>query len=157
MKIFFDTEFYENGKTIDLISIGMVREDGAEYYAETTKAQVLCLQSPWLIANVKPHLRGDAAVRYYPDMGGDIAAFVGENPEFWADYASYDWVVLCQLFGRMIDLPPGWPMFVNDVQQLRNMQRSKSMPSFENAAEHDALSDARECKAKYDWLWEHRD
>jgi hypothetical protein len=29
MKIWFDTEFYENGETIKLISIGMVREDGA--------------------------------------------------------------------------------------------------------------------------------
>lgn len=29
MKIWFDTEFIEDGKTIDLISIGMVREDAA--------------------------------------------------------------------------------------------------------------------------------
>jgi len=28
MKIWFDTEFYEDGRTIDLISIGLVREDG---------------------------------------------------------------------------------------------------------------------------------
>ena len=35
MKIFFDTEFIEDGKTIDLISIGMVREDGETYYASS--------------------------------------------------------------------------------------------------------------------------
>lgn len=29
MRIWFDTEFIEDGKTIDLISIGLVREDGA--------------------------------------------------------------------------------------------------------------------------------
>ena len=28
MKIFFDTEFIEDGKTIELLSIGLVREDG---------------------------------------------------------------------------------------------------------------------------------
>lgn len=149
MKIFFDTEFYENGKTIDLISIGMVREDGVEYYAETVLAQRLCLQSAWLIANVKPHLRGESAVRYTPDIGGDLVAFAGEKPEFWADYASYDWVCLCQIFGTMLQLPKGWPMFVRDIQQLRN---GIEVPRFPNEAEHDALADARNCKQKYDWL-----
>lgn len=33
MKYFFDTEFHEDGRTIDLISIGIVAEDGREYYA----------------------------------------------------------------------------------------------------------------------------
>jgi 3' exoribonuclease, RNase T-like len=33
VKIFYDTEFIEDGRTIDLISIGMVAEDGREYYA----------------------------------------------------------------------------------------------------------------------------
>ena len=32
MKIFYDTEFIENGRTIELISIGMVAEDGRELY-----------------------------------------------------------------------------------------------------------------------------
>ena len=34
MRIWFDTEFIEDGRTVDLLSIGMVREDGATYYAE---------------------------------------------------------------------------------------------------------------------------
>lgn len=33
MRYFFDTEFYEDGKTIDLVSIGIVAEDGRELYA----------------------------------------------------------------------------------------------------------------------------
>lgn len=33
MKYFLDTEFIEDGRTIDLISIGIVAEDGREYYA----------------------------------------------------------------------------------------------------------------------------
>lgn len=34
MRIWFDTEFIEDGKTIDLISIGLVRDDGSELYHE---------------------------------------------------------------------------------------------------------------------------
>lgn len=32
MKYFFDIEFLEDGRTIELISIGIVAEDGSEYY-----------------------------------------------------------------------------------------------------------------------------
>jgi hypothetical protein len=34
----FDTEFIEDGRTIDLISIGIVCEDGREYYAVNSDA-----------------------------------------------------------------------------------------------------------------------
>jgi hypothetical protein len=33
LRVFVDTEFYEDGSTIDLISIGAARSDGAEFYA----------------------------------------------------------------------------------------------------------------------------
>ena len=38
MRYFYDTEFIENGSTIDLVSIGIVAEDGREYYAVSTDA-----------------------------------------------------------------------------------------------------------------------
>ena len=37
MKYTYDTEFHENGRTIDFISIGIVCEDGREYYAENSE------------------------------------------------------------------------------------------------------------------------
>jgi hypothetical protein len=37
--------------------------------------------------------------------------------EFYAYYADYDWVVFCWLFGKMIDLPKGFPMYCNDLKQ----------------------------------------
>ena len=37
MKFWFDTEFIEDGRTIDLISIGMVAEDGRQYYAVSSE------------------------------------------------------------------------------------------------------------------------
>lgn len=36
MRYFYDTEFIDDGRTIELISIGMVSEDGREYYAVST-------------------------------------------------------------------------------------------------------------------------
>ena len=146
MKIWFDTEFIEDGKTIELISIGMVRADGNVFYREAE-----CDHSKaddWVKQNVLTQLTGDTVPR--EQIRNDILAFCGESPEFWAYYADYDWVVLCQLFGRMIDLPDHWPMFCNDVQQLRyNM--GASLPEQESG-EHNALSDALWTKIAYEFL-----
>lgn len=40
-----------------------------------------------------------------------------EKPKFFAYYADYDWVAFCWLFGKMIDLPKGFPMYCNDLKQ----------------------------------------
>lgn len=67
MRIFYDCEFIEDGRTIDLISIGMVREDGEELYLvnEEIDSWVNGEESPlyrkityhrWLMDNVVPHL-----------------------------------------------------------------------------------------------------
>ncbi len=36
MRYFYDTEFIDDGRTIELISIGVTAEDGREYYAVST-------------------------------------------------------------------------------------------------------------------------
>lgn len=139
-RIFFDTEFFEDGKTIDLISIGMVREDGAELYLESAEADLKRAGAdPWVAENVIRHLTGDGISR--KEMAERIIAFCGDEPEFWAYYADYDWVVLCQLFGRMIHLPKGWPMFCRDLQQ-EAVRLGIKLPPMESG-EHHALADAR--------------
>ena len=40
------------------------------------------------------------------------------EPKFYAYYADYDWICFCWLFGRMIDLPDGFPMYCNDLKQI---------------------------------------
>jgi len=40
-----------------------------------------------------------------------------ENVELYGYYSAYDHVVLCWLFGKMIDLPKGFPMYTFDLQQ----------------------------------------
>jgi len=47
------------------------------------------------------------------------------KPEFYAYYADYDWVVFCWLFGRMIDLPNGFPMYCTDLKQILDEKVSK--------------------------------
>jgi hypothetical protein len=39
-------------------------------------------------------------------------------PAFYGYYADYDWVLFCSLFGRMLDLPRGYPMYCYDLKQL---------------------------------------
>lgn len=138
MRIYFDTEFIEDGKTIELLSIGMVREDGEFYYAEPIEADV-SKASDWVKTNVLPNLNGKLLPR--TKIAADIVVFSGEAPEFWAYFCSYDWIALCQLFGPMIDLPKHWPMYCNDVKQLCHQIGNPKLPEQESA-EHNALNDA---------------
>lgn len=145
MRHWFDTEFIEDGKTIDLISIGIVSEDGREFYAESGECD-LSRAEPWVVANVLPHLTGEKSSRL--KIARQIREFVGEKPEFWAYYADYDWVVLCQLYGRMIDLPEGWPKFCRDLKQFAG---NRHLP-MQTETEHHALADARWNKRAWEYL-----
>lgn len=104
MRFWFDTEFIEDGRTIDLISIGVVSEDGRTYYGESITAPI-DRASDWVKQNVIPHMEGGRATKYRSQMARELVAFMGERPEIWAYYADYDWVALCQLFGTMMDRP----------------------------------------------------
>lgn len=140
MRIWFDTEFIEDGRTIELISIGMFREDGASLYFENAECD-LSRACPWVQENVIPHLSGGAARASRATIAQAIVDFAGESPEFWGYFADYDWVVLCQLYGRMVDLPRGWPMFCRDVQQWRMDLGSPELPPAVQPA-HNAYADA---------------
>ena len=152
MKFWFDTEFIEDGKTIDLISIGIVAEDGGTYYAESAECD-LSRASEWVRENVIPHLEGPTFAKPRAQIAAEIVEFVGESvkPEFWAYYADYDWVVLCQLFGTMMDLPKGWPMYCRDVKQLCDDLGNPSLPK-KLSRKHDALFDAEWTKQAWEFL-----
>lgn len=169
MRIFFDTEFLEDGKTIELISIGMVREDGATYYAVNDDFPMhRVANDKWMCENVIPHLpvrmhpheslsghpyhlifkEPDPAWRLRTEIRDEILDFVGPNPEFWAWFADYDWVVLCQLFGRMIDLPFGWPMYCRDLKQVADWLGVRF--AAQEGSPHHALADAQWVKKSYE-------
>lgn len=140
-RYWFDTEFIEDGHTIDLLSIGVVCEDGREYYAVSGDAD-LSKAGDWVKENVIPHL--GAPVHTRKKIASDLIAFTrpDEHPQFWAYYGDYDWVALCQLYGTMMDLPKGWPMFAMDVKQLAVSVGNPFLPE-QTGTEHNALEDAR--------------
>jgi hypothetical protein len=150
MRIWFDTEFIEDGKTIDLISIGMVREDGLELYLENTECDH-ARASEWVKHNVLGSLQGGDVGKNRHDIAWCVRVFADEKPEFWGYYADYDWVVLCQLFGTMMDLPKGWPMYCRDVKQLCDDLGNPKLPE-QGKGEHHALADARWNRKAYEFL-----
>jgi hypothetical protein len=146
VKYWLDTEFLEDGKTIDLMSIGIVAEDGREYYAQVIQPLDFNERlTPWLRENVLPHMTAfDWKDR--STIRTDVLAFCDREqhgkPEFWGYYADYDWVVLCQLFGTMMDLPKGWPMYCRDIKQWCDDLGNPTLPE-QGKGEHHALADAR--------------
>src|SRR5258707_7640569 len=177
MKIYYDTDFIESGSTIELIAMGLVREDGAEYYAVRSEIGALggysgtsdlyhrICNHHWLMTNVVPHLpvRGKVSTGQYASFTLDTSStlvrpkFVIANevrefilatpgPELWAWYAAYDHVVLCQLWGPMVSLPEGVPMWTSDLKQEAERLGNPKVPEQESG-EHNALADARHCRA----------
>jgi hypothetical protein len=67
--------------------------------------------------------------------------------EFYGYFADYDWVVFCWLFGRMIDLPKGFPYFCMDLKQMMVERGLGAEWKYNNCpdpeGEHDALIDAK--------------
>jgi hypothetical protein len=99
-----------------------------------------------------------------------------EEHQFYAYFGDYDWVVFCWLFGSMMKLPTGFPMFCNDLKQIfeekvsemvydklnneglvktrgcfeRLLKNSTDYPQQKNV--HNALEDAKWNKKFYDYL-----
>lgn len=188
--------------TIDLISIGIVDTCGGEFYAVNKEFDVeAAWNNEWLRENVlrgifyemfrklpiyekthySDHIKFNVkGVRVLLNKFGkcksqiatDVFLFCGEKPEFYAYYADYDWVTFAWLFGRMIDLPKGFPMYCRDLKQmldeldihavnkypnknrteswLEDVKKLPNYPKQEN--EHNALADAKWNKSLYEFI-----
>jgi hypothetical protein len=200
---FFSSWFKELPKlhTIQLISIGIYAEDGRYYYAISNEFNSSDADD-WVIKNVISKLshpyrdKGIDGIRPNLDyksntqIARDIIHFIeGEpcnigkkrdDPQFYGYYSDYDWVVFCSLFGRMIELPKGFPMYCINLKQTLDEKVSKlenknfythfhekTKLSFENKLklvkennvnypkqenEHDALADAKWNFKLYEFL-----
>lgn len=152
MRYFYDTEFIEDGRTIELVSIGVAAEDGREYYAVSTEFDPE-RAGRWVRANVLPKLPSPAsqAWRSRRQIREDLEDFFGVHSpqrgadpiELWAWVAAYDHVALCQLWGTMPELPRAIPRFTRELRQLWEDRGSPPMPARPRDA-HDALVDARD-------------
>ncbi|BCJ63423.1 polyadenylate-specific 3'-exoribonuclease AS [Polymorphospora rubra] len=150
-RYFYDCEFIEDGRTIDLVSIGVVDEFGREFYAVSTEfdgARAI----PWVRRNVLDRLPSpaDRAWRSRERIRADLLEFLvepvrgraGEEIELWAWYAAYDHVALAQLWGPMTALPRQIPRFTKDLRQRWDDLGRPALPKAP-ADQHDALVDAR--------------
>jgi hypothetical protein len=176
---------------IDLISIGIVAEDGREYYAQSCEFEP-AKASAWVKGNVILHLdtcpytlpsratvwstfirafhlhkQGQCVPtmnepahyrcpwRTRAQIKTEILAFMDREeyglPELWAYYGSYDHVAFCQLFGTMMDLPNGFPMYTRDIKQWCDSLGNPQLPEQGNG-EHNALSDARHNQVMWTFL-----
>lgn len=156
MRYFLDTEFIESGpeRPIHLLSIGMVSENGGELIAVNANAP-LHEACDWVWQNVIPHLDHTYDMPL-PAIRAEILRFVGHDPrpEFWAYFADYDWVVFCQIFGTMLDLPSEWPKYCMDLKQWATMLGNPQLPK-QVGQEHDALEDARDVRRRWHYLYEY--
>lgn len=146
--VYFDTEFMENGETIVPLSIGLTCEwgvgDESDLYIVFSNIDH-DQADDWVKENVIPHLYTGRYVELTTNEAGayihDWVTYKVGKPHFWADYAAYDWILLCQLYGRMIDLPDTYPMYCMDVQNLKQLVGyTDKLP--EPTLGHNALSDA---------------
>ncbi|MGW3821785.1 3'-5' exoribonuclease domain-containing protein [Streptomyces sp. NPDC005071] len=189
----YDCEFLDDGRTIELISIGMVCDDGREYYAVNSDAPWEKIRkNDWLIRNVLPSLpitgrtsldsylaipansypkttlelvgpdTKDTRVKPHWVIANEVRDFIfaAQEPDvdystvkLWANYGAYDHVALAQLWGPMVAMPDGVPMFTHDIQQeARRLGFGwDDLPKQENG-EHNALADARHNQVVRRWL-----
>ena len=155
-RYFYDCEFVEDGKVIDLVSIGVVDEHGREYYAVSAEfdgSRAL----PWVRRNVLDRLPSpaDPVWRSRQRIRDEILDFLvaplrdspDERMELWAWYAAYDHVALAQLWGPMPALPREIPRFTKDLRQLWDDRGRPPLP--DAVGRHDALVDARHNLARW--------
>jgi hypothetical protein len=181
VKYFIDFEFIEGfhkplfGKRrhfIDLISVGMVSEDNRALYFLSSEYNYKDADQ-WVMENVitKAYTKavsGDARNRFdatnfhkhygipVSEIAKKILRWLGadSNISFYGYYSDYDWVLFCSMFGRMIDLPKGFPMYCRDVKQMMDDRGVDSChPECpKQNGEHYALTDAAWNMAAYKWL-----
>lgn len=150
MKYWMDTEFIARPCTIDLISIGLVAEDGREFYAESSEVD-WTKASQWTLQTVRPQLEGPGIAR--EEIGYAIRGFIDGDrvPVFWGYFPAYDWVAFSWLFGRMDELPFHFPQLCLDIKQLAIELGDPELPH-QSGARHHALADARWTRDAWQFL-----
>lgn len=170
-RFFYDFEFIEDGVTIDPISIGIVCDDSRTYYAVFKDAPWYAIRrNMWLMNNVVRHLPHDrrlekkrdwvidmthADVKMTSQIADEVRDFlIGANEpiELWGYYPAYDHVALAQLWGPMMKLPKGIPMWTNCVWQEAYLRECDDRLPEQPANLHNALADAQWTYEAWQWL-----
>ena len=166
-KFFYDTEFMEEPGFLELISIGIVNEAGDCVFYACNWGANLDLANEWVKQNVLPQLPPRPG---YEELNSEeydgpwmmdyrireklleyFSPSKDDPIELWGYYSAYDHVLLCWLFGSMVDLPEGMPMYTMDINQYAHSLGDIQLPS-QMDGEHNALEDAKWNREAYIWL-----
>lgn len=168
MRYFYDFEFLDTGREVLPISVGVVADDGREFYAVWSDALDFCSMDKWLWENVAPHLplqQDDqrkldwsfGSVRHPNNIRKALHDFFlsaedeNEPVELWGWFVAYDHLCLSQIWGKMNDVPAPIPQFSNDIRSLVSWYGIKKYPS-QTSGHHNALADARHNKVVFDYI-----
>lgn len=181
MKIFFDTEFTSLHQNAQLISIGMIAEDGHTFYAEFDDYEDTLITS-WVIDNVIANLEfkdrqhfvktfnkgQDVRVKGSKDyIKGPMITWLNRynDIQFVSDVCHYDFVLLINMFGTAFDIPKNIVPCCHDINQdiakhyniseraAFDMSRETLVPASEQSgSKHNSLYDATVIKYIYNLL-----
>jgi hypothetical protein len=165
-KIFFDTEFTGLHQNTTLISIGLIAENGKEFYAEFAdydRTQV----DDWikenviknLVNNPKRVITGDTECIKQELKVWLYDVSSGEDLEMWSDCLSYDWVLFCQIFKHAFNIPKCVYYIPFDICTLfkiygfdPDISREKFAGVTSTEKKHNSLHDAYVIKRCYEKL-----
>lgn len=176
-KIFFDCEFTGLQKNTDLISIGIIDEDGNSFYAEFNDYKKE-LVTDWIQKNVIDNLffnhvhtiehkhlligcKEHSMKGNKEEVAEAIRQFISkyDEVEIWSDCLAYDWVLFCDLFGHALNIPSNVyyiPFDICTAFKMKGIDPDISREQFANVDDignkHNALYDAIVIKACYENL-----
>ena len=164
MKLFFDTEFTGLHQKTTLLSIGIVDENGREFYRELDDYDESQLND-WLKENVIGNFLNEGSVNrgiLCDDLREWLRAYdYGEQIEIWSDCLAYDWVLFCEIFGGAFEVPKNIyyiPFDICTMMKLKGVDPDINREEYafgdtpEVAQKHNALWDAQVIRACYENL-----
>ena len=173
MNLYFDTEFTGLHKNTTLISIGIIADDGKEFYGEFTDYDESQLDD-WIKKNVIANLplQNLGFDSYLPPFNKDKCFVRGKTEtivkelkewlsqfdevEIWSDCLAYDWVLFNNLFGHAFNIPNNIyyiPFDICTLFKVKGIDPDISREEFINNSikgkKHNSLYDAKVIRACY--------
>ncbi|WP_181970722.1 hypothetical protein [Kitasatospora xanthocidica] len=127
MRVFIATTYQDDGQAVTPVSIALLREDGASYYAIDASIGRAGLDPTQTVGPGLAHLpwfdgrldRRHPAVRYRDRLACELGWFLKDtpSPELWSWRGDTDHLVLGRMCHRLGALPLGVPDWVGSLRQ----------------------------------------
>lgn len=154
MRYFLDAEFINERECFELVSLGVVSEDGRELYGVNTEARTE-YASAFMRAHVLPSLldtyHAERVVMGSPvQLAIALSWFINpyQRNQFWGYHGAYAWVLMTRLFRGH---PTGWPRSCFELKQRWVELGYPALPAKPEGLHH-ALVNARWNACCYDIL-----